>query len=357
MAVQGVAAGVLLIALSAHAAQPLDTARALKLVSALDTAAVEYRDVDTTYSTEAVVEAVRQSTVSAQVMGRIVELRVDVGDYVKAGQVVARIDEREVAQAVAGSEAQLAQARANLENARLNLERSRQLLASKFVSQAAVDRAEAEFRAAEAQLKAAEAGVGAATVTRGYTTAVAPFSGVVSARHVQIGEMAAPGKPILTTFDPADMRVIAEVPQSQVSAIRANTRASVEIPSLNKWIKVKSMVVLPAADPRTHSTPVRLYLAADEREVYPGVYARAHFAVGQAKKLVVPAQAVIRRSEVTGVYVVNEKGGTSFRQVRLGEPAGAGLIEILAGVSAGERVAVEPLKAGMAGQPSKRRGS
>jgi RND family efflux transporter MFP subunit len=324
---------------------------------ALQAAAVEYREVDVTFSTEAVVEAVRQSTISAQVMGRIVELRVDVGDYVKAGQVVARIDEREAAQLLASSEAQVAQARANLQNARLNLERARRLLENKFVSQAAVDRAEADFKAAEAQLKAAEAGAGQASVSKGYTVVVAPFSGVVSARQVELGEMAAPGKPLFTTFDPADMRVIAEIPQSRVAEIKSFDKATVEVPSLNKWIKVKSMTVVPTADPRTHSTRVRLDLASDERAVYPGVYTRAHFAVGRAKKLVIPAQAVVRRSEVSGVFVLNEKGGTSFRQVRLGEPAGDGLVEVLAGVQAGERVAVEPVKAGMARQPGKRSGS
>ena len=87
------------------------------------TAVAEYRMVDVPYSTEAVVEAVKQSTISAQVMGRIVELRVDAGDRVKAGQVIARIDEREVAQVLSGSEAQVAQAKANLENARLSLDR------------------------------------------------------------------------------------------------------------------------------------------------------------------------------------------------------------------------------------------
>ena len=173
--------------------------------------------MDTTYSTEAVIEAVRQSTISAQVMGRIVELRADVGDFVKAGQVVARIDEREAAQVVASSEAQVAQARANLQNARINLERTRRLLESQFVSQSALDRADAEFKAAEAQLRAAEAGAGQAAVSKGYTTVVAPISGVISARNVEVGEMATPGKPLLTAFDPNDMRVIAEVPQSVVA--------------------------------------------------------------------------------------------------------------------------------------------
>jgi len=151
--------------------------------------------------------------------------------------------------------------------------------------------------------------------------------------------------------------VLAEVPQSRVAEIKANSRAMVEIPSANKWIKVKSMIVLPAADARTHSTRVRLDLATDERDVYPGVYARAYFAVGQARKLVIPAQSVIRRSEVTGAFVVDDKGGTSFRQIRLGEPAGEGLVEVLAGISAGEKVSVDPVKAGVAGQKSKSSGS
>ena len=320
-------------------------------------APVEYRDVDTMYSTEAVVEAVRQSTISAQLMGRVVDLRADVGDRVRAGQMIARIDEREAAQAVAGSEAQVAQARANLENARLNLDRARQLLESKFVSQSAVDRAESEFKAASAQLKAAEAAAGQATVSRGYSTVVAPFTGVISARQVEVGEMASPGKPLFTAFDPTDMRVIAEVPQSQVADIKANGRAMVEVPSTGQWIKVKSMTLVPAADPRTHSTRVRLDLGDEEKGVYPGVYARAHFAVGRAKKLVVPAASLLRRSEVSGVYVVDAQGAVQFRQGRVGEPAGEGYIEVLAGVSPGEKVALEPVKAGMITTPRKSHGS
>jgi RND family efflux transporter MFP subunit len=323
----------------------------------LQTVQVEYRDVDSVYSTEALVEAVRQSTIAAQVMGRVVELRVDAGDRVRAGQVIARIDQREATQAVVSSEASVAQARANLQNARLNLERARQLLASKFVSQAAVDSAEAQYKAAEAQVKAAEAAAGQASVSRGYTSIVAPFSGVISTRHVEVGEMAAPGKPMFTAFDPGDMRVIAEVPQSQLADIRRLSRATVEVPSTAQWVKVKSMTVLPAADPRTHSTRVRLDLAEDGRSVYPGVYARAHFATGSAKKLVVPSAALLRRSEVSGVYVIDARGNPQFRQVRLGEPAGEGYREVLAGVAPGEKVALEPVKAGMASPPGKKSGS
>lgn len=324
---------------------------------ALQTVPVEYRDVDSVYSTEAVVEAVRQSTISAQVMGRIVDLRVDAGDRVRAGQVIARIDPREATQAVVSSEASVAQARANLQNARLNLERARQLLASKFVSQAAVDSADAQYKAAEAQVQAAEAAAGQASVSRGYTNIVAPFSGVISTRHVEVGEMASPGKPLFTAFDPSDMRVIAEVPQTQLADIKRLSRAAVEVPSTGQWFKVKAMTVLPAADPRTHSTKVRLDLPDDGRSVYPGVYARANFATGTARKLVLPNAAVLRRSEVSGVYVIDAKGNAQFRQVRLGEGAGEGFREVLAGVAPGEKVTLEPVKAGMANPPAKKSGS
>lgn len=319
--------------------------------TALETAEVHYRDVDLTYAAEAVVEAVRQSTVSAQVTGRIVELNYDVGDAVKKGQVIVRIDESEARQVVASSEAQVAQAEAAFENARIELERTRQLAEQKFVSQAALDKAEAEFRVAQAQLRAARAGAGQAATTKDYTVVRAPYSGVVSARHVELGEMATPGKPLMTGFDPADMRVIASVPQYKVAEVRAGGRAMVEFPSQQKWVQARSITVLPSSEARSHSTQVRVDLPPNVEGVYPGLFARVYFSVGRARKLVAPVAAVIRRSEVAGVYVIEQQGTVRFRQVRLGEPAGQGEIEILAGVSAGERVALDPIKAGMATRP------
>lgn len=326
--------GILLAPL-AHAALPFATAT------------VEYREVDQTYAAEALVEAVKQSTVAAQISGRIVEVHFDVGDTVQKGQVLVRIDESEARQAVAGSAAGVAQARANLQNARQHYERTRQLLAQKFVSQAALDKAQADYKAAEAQLAAAQASAGQAATTRGFTAVTAPYSGVVAVRHIELGEMANPGKALMTGFDPKDLRVVASIPQYKLAEVRRAARAQVEFPSFNKWVTAKAVTLLPAADVKTHTTRVRLDLPEDLRDVYPGMFARAHFAVGRAKKLLVPVPAVVRRSEVTAVYVVDAKGGVTFRQIRLGEPAGDGMVEVLAGLSAGETVALEPIKAGM----------
>jgi RND family efflux transporter MFP subunit len=315
------------------------------------TALVEMRDVELTYTAEAVVEAVRQSTVSAQIAGRIVELRFDVGDYVKKGEVIARIDERAATQALEASEAQVRQAEAALRNARAEFERSKQLVAQKFLSQAALDRAEAEYKAAQARVTALLAGAGQAKTERSFATLVAPYSGVVSARHVELGEMATPGKPLMTGFDPGTLRVTATVPQAQVAAIQAGAKARVEVPSSAKWVEATQLTVIPTADPRTHTSQVRLGLPAEVRGIYPGIYARAHFVTGRAAALLVPRAAVLQRSEVTAVYVIGESGDgqlrPQLRQVRLGTAGDEHAVEVLAGLRAGERVALEPVKAGM----------
>ncbi|MFZ1910068.1 MAG: efflux RND transporter periplasmic adaptor subunit, partial [Burkholderiales bacterium] len=192
------------------------------------------------------------------------------------------------------------------------------------------------------------AGAGAAATERSFATIVAPYSGVVSARYVELGEMATPGKPLMTGFDPSTLRVVATVPQAQVAAIQAGAKARVEVPSTGKWIDVRNIVVVPSADPRTHTSRIRLELPEDVRGVYPGVYARAHFVTGSALKLLVPRSAVVHRSEVTGVYVVDDKGDAHLRQIRLGEGSDENDVEVLAGVRPGERVALDPVKAGMA---------
>jgi len=340
------------LALALAACGSSEPTPAPKAVATLATGSVEVREVELTTSAEAVVEAVRQSTVSAQVSGRIVDIRFDVGDRVEKGAVILRIDERAASQAVAASEAQVREAEATLTNARANYERTRQLLAQKFVSQAAVDKAEAEFKAAESRMKGTLAGAGAAATERSFTTIVAPYSGVVSARHVQLGEMASPGKPLLTGFDPGGLRVVATVPSAQVPAIQAGARARIEVPSLGRWVDVKSVTVVPSADPRTHTTQVRLDLPADAKGLLPGVFARAHFVTGRAPRLMVPREAVLRRSEVTAVYVVDAKGEPRLRQVRVGTASDEKSVEVLAGLRAGEKVALEPVKAGMAPAPA-----
>lgn len=312
------------------------------------TAKVAYQNIDKSYSTEATVEAVRQSTVSAQVSGRITAVNFDVGDHVKAGQVIVRIDPSELSQAVAGSRAQVAQAEAQLANAKANYDRQVQLFQQKFISQAALDRATSEYRAAQASAQAARAGAGQTSTVRSYTTLTAPFSGVVMARHVEVGEMATPGKPLMTGFDPSDLRVVANIPQYKLAEVQKAAKASVEIPSLNKWIEATGITVLPSADSATHTVKVRIDLPEGVTDsIIPGIYARAYFATGEARKLVIPSSAVLHRSEITAVYVVGNNNRVILRQVRLGDPTPKGEVEVLAGLNPGDVIALDPVKAGI----------
>jgi len=318
-------------------------------VEPLAHAPAQLREVELTYAADGVVEPVRQSTVSAQISGRIVEISFDTGDTVRKGQVLVRIDDTEVSQALNESQAVLAQAEANYHNAKANYERSQRLFEQKFVSQAALDRAEAEYRSARSQMEARQAGAGIAAATRGYATVIAPYNGVVLTRHVEIGETVAPGKALMTGFDPGELRVVANVPQDKVREVRAVRAATVEFAALGLRVKPTAVTVKPGADVRTHTTQVRLDLPANLPDVYPGMFARAHFVVGRASRLLVPASAVLRRSELTAVYVVDGQGLPRLRQVRVGEPVGDREIEVMAGLSPGENVALDPVKAGMAG--------
>ena len=261
--------------------------------------------------------------------------------------MILRIDEREAAQALAGSQAQVLQAQANAQNAKSTYERSKQLFAQKFISQAALDKAQADYKVAMAQAAVSEAGAGQASLAHGYTAVIAPYGGVVAARMVELGEMVMPGKPLMTGFDPREMRVVVSVPQYKMADIGIKPEAVVAVPSRNRWIKAASVTVQPVADARTHSTQVRVYLPDSEAGIYPGMFVRVHFVVGKVSKLVIPESAILRRSEVVAAYVLDEQGGVSLRQIRVGESGTDGFVEVLSGLKAGEKVATDPVKAGM----------
>lgn len=288
--------------------------------------------VDLGFPADAVVEAVHQSTLGARLAGRVLEVRADAGQVVKKGDLLMRIDAREATEAARAAEAVHA-------NAKVHFERQQQLKAQKFVSQAAVDKAKADLDAATASRAAAAAGQSHASI-------VAPIDGVIARRHAEAGDMAMPGAPLFTLYQPGSLRVTASIPQYRLQAMRGVRTARVEFPELGKWVTATSVQILPTADAATHVSPVRVGLPALP-EAMPGMFARVHFVTGQAEKLTVPSAAVVRRGEVSAVYVQAADGRFSLRQLRLGEPVGHAEIEVLAGLASGDKVATDPVRAGI----------
>lgn len=320
---------------------------------ALATGLVSMREVQDIYAADAVIEAVRQATVSAQIAGNLTQLHVDAGDRVRRGQVLARIDTRDTDAQVNAGRAGVAQADAALNQAKLNFERTQSLVKQGFISQAALDKADADLKAAQAALEVARAGSTQAVTARSFAELRAPIDGVVSQRLMELGELAAPGKPVLTLHDPSQLRAVGAVPQfvlPKLAAARAAAAgaatAQVELPSLGRVLTASRLTVLPTSDARLLSTVVRADLGdAAAIGLLPGTAAKILLPVGLAKKLVMPAAAVLRRGELVGAYVIGAEGRPQLRQIRVGEPVAGGLVEVLAGVADGERVALDPLAA------------
>lgn len=298
---------------------------------------------------DAVVESTRQTEIAAQVPGRVTALYVKAGDRVGAGQPLVTVDQRAADQQLAAVRAQAAAAQADLDVARRELERTQTLFARKYVSQAALDRAQARYRAAAAISTSRLAQTRAAAVEPTLHSISAPYAAIVARVDVELGSMAMPGTPLVTVLDPNALRAVATVPQSRVALLQMRSPARIELPDLpepDRWQTASSVTILPLADPQSDSIKIRLALPpSTSNGIRPGMFARAHFPIGAPHpRLMVPLSAVVRRTEVDAVYVVADDGSATLRQVRLGETS-ADQVEVLAGLSFGERIALEPLAA------------
>jgi len=311
---------------------------------------------------DGVVEAVRQTIIAAQVPGAVVQLSVKVGDRVSAGQVLVRLDARAADQTAAAGDAQVQAARAALEVAGKDFERQRQLFRKNYVSQAALEQAESQFKSTQAQVNAQLAQAGAARTQTGFYLVRAPFAGVVSEVPVSLGDMAMPGRALVTLYDPGSLRVTAAVPQSVSANLTAPPLPRIEFPGLpaaQQWVQPARAQTLPTVDPGTHTVQIRAELPAGLTHLAPGLYARMWLPVaagGQAPgapaPLTVLQTSVVRRAELTALYVLDPTGKPVLRQVRLGRIEGD-KVEVLSGLTAGERVVSDPQAAARVPAPSR----
>ena len=306
------------------------------------------------FELDGALQAIQQSTIAAQVPGNVLVLAVKAGDRVRAGQTIARIDERDVQAALARTDAGVAQADAELRNARVNAERTRELRTQGFVSQAAQDTADTQLKAAQAGLRQAEAARTQASLARGFANVVSPFDALVLATHVEPGDLAAPGRPLATVYVPGRLRAVAQVPASRSAAARAASKIEVQLAD-GRWVEPTNRIELPGADPVSQTVEWRFDLpAAAVAALVPGAAVRVRF-TGLAQgptaaapaRLVVPSSAVLRRGELTAVYAAM---GSSWqlRWVRLGARQGDA-VEVVAGLKAGEHIALDPVRAGLLG--------
>lgn len=318
---------------------------AAEAAPALRTQLVGQAETRSGQSVDGVVEALRQTVVAAQVAGTIVQMDVKAGDRVKAGQVLMRIDARAAEQATQASEAQAQAARASLQLATREFERQQQLHKQQYISQAALDQAEAQYKATQAQVNAQLAQVAVARTQSGFNVVRSPYDGVIADLPVAVGDMAMPGRPLLTVYDPAALRVTAHLPQSLAAGLDVTRTLLVDIPGRGAPLPASKVQLLPAADAQSHTMELRVDLPKISGLV-PGLFARVllpgtSLSRSSNAALTVPSSAVLRRAELTAVYVLDRNGKPLLRQVRLGAPMN-GDVEVLSGLNAGDRIALEP---------------
>jgi RND family efflux transporter MFP subunit len=324
------------------------------------TAAVQSKSVGALVVLDGVIEAVKQSTVSAQASGRIATLAVKAGDKVHAGQTLATIDDREATAGVQRSQAQVNQAEAELRNAKANVERTKDLQSKGFVSKAALDSADAQYQSAQAMRDQAAAGARQSGLAQGFTRVTAPFDGWVLQTHSQVGDLAVPGKPLMTVYAPQPLRAVVQVPASRAQSVLTATQTTIKVDNGQDkpmWITPASRSAIPSADPVSQTTEWRFEIPSkDAVSLVPGQQVNVLFQKAQSDsvaRLVVPLASVVRRGELTAVYVSTGQG-FSLRAVRLGSLQGNESIEVLAGLASGDVVALDPVRAGANGaQPAK----
>lgn len=307
---------------------------------------------------DAAIEAIHRSTVSSRIAAEVIELNFDVNDVVPKGATIMKFRDDEFQARIAqlqanllADKAQSREASARQKEAASEAERVKNLYKRKLLAQAALDKSDADLSASnarlqaiQAQLKAREAQLDEAQVQLSYTQIIAPYSGVVTERLIELGEMANPGQHLMTGVSLEHLRAIIQVPQYLLAAIKSADKPVLLLMD-GRQIKGEKITVIPYADVNSHSFLVRVDLPAGIEDIYPGMFGKIQFVVGNEQVRVIPQAAIVHRSEVAGVYVQTSNNQLIFRQVRLGRKMWAGQREVLAGLTVGEKVALDPLLA------------
>jgi len=307
--------------------------------TSLPTATVRTQTVESKQrvATEEVVGTVRaklRAVIEAKVSGKVAQMLVVPGQQVKAGELLAHIDALEV-------QARRDQALALKQQAEADLKRFASLLEQKILAQAEYDNAQAKARVAAAAVVEAE-------TLLGYTKVTAPFDGVITRKHADVGDLATPGKPLLEMEDSRTLRLEADVPEAVVGKVSLGDKLVVRVAALGTELEGAVSEIAPTADPGSRTFLVKLDLPA-AGGLRAGQFGRVAMPVGETSALRVPVSAVVTRGQMELAFIVAE-GRANLRIVKMGRRIGSEL-EIISGFSAGEQIVIDGVAGLVDGQP------
>ncbi|MDX1649063.1 MAG: efflux RND transporter periplasmic adaptor subunit [Myxococcota bacterium] len=289
--------------------------------------------------TSGAVESARRTAVASRILARIEAMRVTAGSEVEAGDLLVRLDARELEARVRESEEALRGARAALTLARTEHRRIARLVREGVEAPQRLDRAESTLRQAQAEVDRLEQALAEARTGLSYPEIRAPVSGRVVDRLAEPGDTAVPGRPLLRIYDPDLLRVEAPVRESLAVDLAVGDAVAVRVPALEAELEGVIDEIVPFAEPGARTLLVKVRLPA-RPGLFAGLYARIAVPAGTRRRVVVPEAAVTRVGQLAFVTVVPEAGPPARRIVTLGPPAGPAEVEVLSGVADGEQVAL-----------------
>jgi RND family efflux transporter MFP subunit len=283
-------------------------------------------------------EAETSIMVSTRMMGWVRTVHVEAGQRVAKGDPLVTIDDTDLLAKRSQAEAGIAEAKAVLTNAERMVGRFERLYAEKSVTKAQLDEVVTGRDRAAAGLQMAKAGLAEVKVHLSYLQITAPGDGVVARRMIDPGGMANPGMPLVILESAGQVKVVAHVGEKDVSRLAAGAPLTVDVSSLPGAVFETTIArVVPAANPGSRTYDIEAYVDNPDGRLKSGMFARVSIAVGSREAVLVPADAVTRRGQLTGLWIVDTEGRARLRWVRAGRTQG-GMVEILSGLEGGETV-------------------
>ena len=321
------------------------------------------------YEAMGTVLAQTTSILSSKLMGTVRSILVEEGQPVKAGQPLVLLDQRQVSAQLQQAEAALSEARkaekaaasaqesarAAAELAHLNYDRYVLMLREEAVTpqefdtvaarhrqaQAALTQAGSMVAAARSRVQQARAAVAAASVTHKDAVINAAYDGVMVDKLVEVGDLAAPGTPLVKIERTGNYRVDLELPEGHILSVRIGDTVAVRVPGLiDEPLDGIVATIVPAADTKSRSFLVKVRLP-DAANLRSGVFARVAVPIGTGRLILVPTSAVVHEGQLTGIYIVDPDQIARFRLIRTGKSLG-NTIEVLSGLQEGARFVVTP---------------
>ncbi len=305
-----------------------------------EVATTKVTDFPVQYSFSGKLQADKQSNLSTRVMGQVQKVYVKPGQKVNAGELLIQIRNQDILAKKAQVEASKVEATTAFESAEKDLKRFEALYKNKSASEKEMDDMRTHYQMAKARVDAVNQMEQEVDETLRYAGIRAPYSGIITGKFVQEGDMANPGMPLLSIESPRQWKVYARIPESDIARLQLNAPVSVQFSSI-PGLEIEGTVseINPSSTNTGSQFEAKVLLNTSDSEVkqlYSGMFATVNYEKGTQPMVLVPKSALVTRGQLVGIYTVSQAGTSLLRWVRTGKTYGDS-IEILSGLSGGEK--------------------